>query len=165
MRWPRKRKKRYTLLFFFSAIFIGKNLFALKETYFTMTSIFFFESSFKLLKMPLMTQNYLVSPRAEFQYALLTIKWKVLYVYWACTGERSRTEPTAAPITWQNHRSLVFISTTAEFIICAANDENTFKSSFQRDWGFWQVSTNLLYKTISGIQTKDASSLTVWIWS
>lgn len=116
-------------------------------------------------KCHLWRKNYLVSPRAEFQYALLTIKWKVLYVYWACTGERSRTEPTAAPITWQNHRSLVFISTTAEFIICAANDENTFKSSFQRDWGFRQVSTNLLYKTISGIQTKDASSLTVWIWS
>lgn len=117
------------------------------------------------LKCHLWRKNYLVSPRAEFQYALLTIKWKVLYVYWACTGERSRAEPTAAPITWQNHRSLVFISTTAEFIICAANDENTFKSSFQRDWGFWRVSTNLLYKTISGIQTKDASSLTVWIWS
>ena len=43
--------------FFFCAIFIGKNLFALKETYFTMTSIFFFESSFKLLKMPFMTQE------------------------------------------------------------------------------------------------------------
>ena len=43
--------------FFFSAIFIGKNIFALKETYFTMTSIFFFESSFKLLKIPLMTQE------------------------------------------------------------------------------------------------------------
>lgn len=37
-----EEKAIHFAFFFFSAIFIGKNLFALKETYFTMTSIFFF---------------------------------------------------------------------------------------------------------------------------